>query len=115
METEGFNEYVDVLNSRSLILEVRGDEIIAGAEGDPIMENDPLSKLLLILSYSFGSSGNEHYNFTSRDSRIHLLDYFPATDSVALPWRYKRTFKWSKGFRSPFNLKGLFSLNPRGF
>ena len=70
----------------SIILEVGGDETIAGANGDPIMENDPLSELLSTLSrsYSFGSSGNEHYNFTSRDSRTHLLDSLPPTDSFRL-------------------------------
>ena len=64
-------------------MEVGGDETIEGAKGDPIMENDPLSELLPTLSrsYSFGSSGNEHYNFTSRDSRTHLLDSLPATDN----------------------------------
>ena len=66
-----------------------------GAKGDPIIENNPLTELFSTLSrsYSFGSSGNEHYNFTSRDSRTHLLDYMPATAS---PWRYMRTFRWSK-------------------
>ena len=44
LETEGFNEYVDGLNARSIILEVGGDETIAGAKGDPIMENNPLYK-----------------------------------------------------------------------
>lgn len=79
------------------------------------MENGPLSELLPTLSrsYSFGSSGNEHYNFTSRDSRTHLLDSLPVTDSTASPWRYRRTFRWSKRFSSPFNSKGRFSLNPR--
>ena len=57
LETKGFNQYVDGINEYA---EVRGDETITGANGDPIMENDPLSELLPILSrsYSFGSSGN---------------------------------------------------------
>ena len=40
-----------------------GDETIAGAKGDPIMQNDTLSDLFPTLSrsYSFG----EHYNFDS--------------------------------------------------
>lgn len=116
LETEGSNDYADVLNARSIILEVGGDETIAGAKGDPIMDNGPLPELLPTLSrsYSFGSSGNEHYNFTSRDSRTHLLDSLPVTDSTASPWRYRRTSRWSKRFSSPFNSKGLFSLNARG-
>ena len=40
LETEGFNEYDDTLNMRSIILEVGGDETIVGAKGDPVMEND---------------------------------------------------------------------------
>ena len=40
LETKGFNEYDDGINSKSIILEVGGDETIAGAKGDPIMEND---------------------------------------------------------------------------
>ena len=85
LETEGFNEYYDGINCRSIILEVGGDETIAGAKGDPIMENDPLSELFPTLSrsFSFGSSRNEHYNFTSKDSRTHLLDSLPATNSTA--------------------------------
>jgi hypothetical protein len=116
LETEGSNEYADGLNARNIILELGGDEAIGGVKGDPIMENGPLSELLPTLSrsYSFGSSGNEHYNFTSRDSRAHLLDSLPVTDSTASPWRYRRTSRWSKRFSSPFNSKGLFSLNPRG-
>lgn len=114
LEAEG-SEHADGLNTRSIILELGGDETIAGSKGDPIMENGTLSELLPTLSrsYSFGSSGNEHYNFTSRDSRTHLLDSLPVTDSTASPWRYRRTFRWSKRFSSPFNSKGRFSLNPR--
>ena len=87
LETEGFNEYIDRINARSIILEVGGYETIACAKGEPIMENDPLSKLFPTLSrsYSFGSSGNEHCNFTSRDSRTQLLDSLSATDSTTSP------------------------------
>ena len=87
MEIEGFNEYADGLNAKSIILELRGDETIACSKGEPIMENDPLSESFPTLSrsYSFGSSGNEHCNFTSRDSRTHLLDSLSATDSTTSP------------------------------
>ena len=86
LETEGFNEYADGLSAKSIILEVGGDETIAGAKGDPIIENDSLSELFPTLSrsYSFVSSGNEHYNFTSRYSRTHLLDSLPATNSTVI-------------------------------
>jgi len=78
------------------------------------MENGPLSELLPTLSrsYSFGCSGNGHYNVTSRESRAHLLDSLPIKDNTASPWRYKRTFKWSKRFSSSFNSKGLFFVKP---
>ena len=50
LETGGFNEYPDGINSRSILLEVGGEETIAAAKGDPIMENDPLSELFPTLS-----------------------------------------------------------------
>ena len=67
VEIEGFNEYANELNARSIILEVGGDETIAGATGDPIMENNPLSELFPTLSrsYSFEYSWTGNYNFDS--------------------------------------------------
>ena len=79
LETKEFNEYVDGLNARSIILEVggdetiagakcqeynigsRGDETIAGAKADLIMQNYPLYELLptLSISYSLRYSVNE--------------------------------------------------------
>ena len=38
LKTEGFNEDVDGINARSIILEVGGDETITGSKGDPITE-----------------------------------------------------------------------------
>ena len=55
MKIEGFNKYDDGLNARSIILEVREEETIAGAKGDPIMENDPLSELFILDLYSNSS------------------------------------------------------------
>ena len=40
LETEGSNEYAERLNARSIILEVEGNQTIACANGDAIMEND---------------------------------------------------------------------------
>eukprot|EP01018_Ginkgo_biloba_P032177 Gb_15836 [translate_table: standard] len=74
---------------------------------------------LLTRSYSFGCSGNEHHNLTSemtRDIRINVessLDSLLVTDTAS-PWRYRRTFRWSKRFNSPFNSRGLFTFSSRG-
>ena len=62
-----------------------GDEAITGAKGDPIMENDTLSELLPTLSrsYSFGSSGNTHYNFDSHHQEYNSNYKSPSSYFVA--------------------------------
>ena len=66
-----------------------GDETIAGAKGDPIMENDTLFELLPTSSrsYSFGSSGNEHYNFDSHHQEQNSNYKSPSSYFVAAIWK----------------------------